>query len=311
MPHVSENKRYTTFNAHLKEVFGENVYKVTIDAGFTCPNRDGAKGVGCCIYCYGDRSQTKLIDIPAMVAYIQEGMAAIRRKYHANKFLAYFQSYTNTYAPLDRLEAFYRAALAQDGIVGLSIGTRPDCVPDDVLDLLESLARQTYLWVEYGLQSAHDATLTRLNRGHAFAEFADAVERTRRRRGIRICAHLILGLPGETRAQMIETAEIVSRLGAHGVKIHSAHVVKNTVWAEQYACGEFAPMELPEYVQTVCDVLEHLAPEIVIHRLIGDAPRSRYIAPEWCLHKSDALRAIDAELERRDSWQGKFAVKQF
>ncbi len=298
-------KRYTTFNAHLRELFDDRVYKVSIDAGFTCPNRDGAKGSGGCAYCYGNRAETSLIDIPTMQAHIRQGVIAVGRKYKATKFLIYFQSYSNTYAPVEQLAALYRAALAEPGIVGMSIGTRPDCAPGDVLDMLEDIARETYLWLEYGVQSVHDDTLRRIKRGHTFAEFADAVERTKQRRGINICAHVILGLPGETRAQMIETARILSQIGVNGVKIHSAHIVKDTEWETLYQRGEFRPMELPEYVETVCDFLEHLAPDIIVHRLIGDTLRIRYVAPEWCLNKNDSLKAIDAELERRDSWQGK------
>ena len=300
-----QEKRYTTLNARLRKLFGDRVYKVSIDAGFTCPNRDGAKGGGGCAYCYGNRTETSLIDIPTLQALIRQGVVAVGRKYKASKFVIYFQSYSNTYAPVEQLAALYRAALAEQGIVGMSIGTRPDCVPDDVLDLLEEMARETYLWVEYGVQSVHDDTLDRIKRGHTFAEFVNAVERTQRRRGINICAHVILGLPGETREQMLDTARTLSRLGVNGVKIHSAHIVKETEWERLYERGDYRPMELPEYVETVCDVLEHLAPDIIVHRLIGDTLRIRYIAPAWCLDKNEALKAIDAELERRDSWQGK------
>jgi radical SAM protein (TIGR01212 family) len=177
-------------------------------------------------------------------------------------------------------------------------------VDEPILDLLASIAQNSYLWIEYGLQSIHCDTLKLINRGHGFSEFLDAVLRTQKRSGIKICVHVILGLPGETKGDMLETAKMLSALQVDGVKIHSAHILKNTRLEEMYHSGEYQVMELPEYVDTVCDFLEYLSPEIVIHRLVGDAPRSRYVAPEWCLHKSEALRQIDLELERRDSYQG-------
>lgn len=305
MQMIHDEKRYLTFNTHLKNTFGEKVYKVTIDAGFTCPNRDGKINTGGCIYCYGDRTTQKLVEPAAVTTQIQQGIRAIQRKYRADKFLAYFQSYTNTYAPVEQLSLLYQAALEEPNIVGLSIGTRPDCVEDEKLDLLESLAQKTYLCVEYGLQSIHARTLELINRGHGFSDFLDAFLRTRKRKNINICVHVILGLPGETTSAMLETAKTLSALHVDGVKIHSAHVLKNTRLEEMYRRGEYQVMELPEYVQIVCDFLEYLAPDIVIHRLIGDAPRNRYVAPEWCLHKSDALTQIDSELERRNSYQGK------
>ncbi len=310
-----EEKRYLTFNRHLKETFGEKVYKVTIDAGFTCPNRDGTKGRGGCIYCYGDRyygdrSSPQLIDTDTMKSKMRQGMLALRKKYNTNKFLAYFQSYTNTYAPVQELERLYRAALEEEYIVGMSVGTRPDCVDESILDVLEKIAGTHYLWVEYGLQSIHDQTLIRINRGHTFEDFLDAVTRTKRRKGIKICPHVILGLPGETRAEMIDTAKKLSELRVDGVKIHSMHILKNTPLETMYRNGTFQPMELSEYVETVCDFLEHLSPEIVIHRLVGDAPRNQYAAPDWCLNKSKALRHIDLELERRGACQGRLLERQ-
>lgn len=304
MQQNTQEKRYLTFNKHLKDTFGEQVYKVTIDAGFTCPNRNGTYSTGGCIYCYGNRATTHLVDNTSLQEQIREGITALRKRYKANKFLAYFQSYTNTYAPVDQLGRLYRTALREENIVGLSIGTRPDCVDEPVLDLLASIAQEYYLWVEYGLQSIHQDTLERINRGHDFAEFLDAVSRTKKRPGMKICAHVILGLPGEIKEDMLETAKVLSALHIDGVKIHSAHVLKNTRLEEMYRSREYQVMELTEYVDIVCDFLEHLSPHIVIHRLVGDAPRERYIAPEWCLHKSDALRRIDLELERRNSYQG-------
>ncbi len=304
-----QEKRYLTFNKHLKDAFGERVYKVGIDAGFTCPNRDGSKSIGGCIYCYGDRSIQKLVDNASIQQQIREGTAALHRKYKAYKFLAYFQSYTNTYAPLEELERLYSVALAEMNIVGMSVGTRPDCVAEPVLDLLERVAKDSYLWVEYGLQSIHEPTMERVNREHSFADFLDAVERTQKRKNIKICAHVILGLPGETKGDMLETAKVLSAFHVDGVKIHAAHILKNTRFEEMYRNGKYQVIELPEYVDIVCDFLEYLHPDIVIHRLVSDAPRKRYIAPEWCMRKSGALKRIDQELEHRNSYQG-FRLKK-
>ena len=304
MPGNNERKRYVTFNQHLQETFGEKVYKVTIDAGFTCPNRDGTRGAGGCIYCYGKRVTQNIVEPEAVKEQIRQGKAALQKKYKARKFLAYFQSYTNTYAPAELLEKLYRAALAEEEIVGVSIGTRPDCVNEEVLDVIAALAQESYVWIEYGLQSIHAKTLQLINRGHGLAEFLDAVARTKRREEIKICVHVILGLPGESKEDMLETAQVLSALHVDGVKIHSAHVLRDTRLEEMYRQGTYRVLALSEYVEMVCDFLEYLAPGMVIHRLIGDAPRSRYVAPEWCLHKSEVLRQIDQELERRNSYQG-------
>ena len=210
MQNKQEQKRYLTFNSHLKETFGEKVYKVTIDAGFTCPNRDGTLGIGGCIYCYGKRTTQHIVDPTSIKEQIRQGQDAIKKRYKAQKFLAYFQSYTNTYAAPEVLENLYRSALEEEDIVGLTIGTRPDCVDKSVLDIIEHLAQESYLWVEYGLQSIHHKTLKFINRGHGFSEFLDAVIRTKRRKRIKICVHVILGLPGESKEEMLETAKTLS-----------------------------------------------------------------------------------------------------
>ena len=240
---LHERKRYLTFNTHLKEIFGERVYKISIDAGLTCPNRDGVKGSGGCIYCYGDRSISQPIDKASMLESMRVGWKALHRKYKAHKFLVYFQSYTNTYAPLALLEDLYTTALAEEYIVGLSIGTRPDCVDEPILDLLGSLAQQHYLWVEYGLQSVHEKTLQLIRRGHTYVDFLDALTRTQQRPEINICVHVILGLSGETEDDILETASTLSELGVNGVKIHSAHVLKDTPLDEMYRQGSYRPME--------------------------------------------------------------------
>ncbi len=297
-------RRYLPFSQHLRELFGERVHKIGIDAGFTCPNRDGTLGTGGCIYCYGERTAQHLVDTTDIKAQIARSKAPLIKRYKAHKFMAYFQPFTNTYAEPDVLEALYRAALEEEGMVGLAIGTRPDCVDEPVLDVIEEFAQNYYVWVEYGLQSTHERTLQVIRRGHTFADFLDAIARTRRRSSIRICVHVILGLPGETRADMLETARTLSKIGIDGIKIHSAHIVKDTPLETLYRTGKYQPLEFAEYTTLVCDFLEYLSPNIVIQRLVGDSPMRRYIAPQWCLYKPKVLEAIDAELERRNSRQG-------
>ncbi len=297
-------RRYLPFSQHLRELFGERVHKIGIDAGFTCPNLDGTLGTGGCIYCYGNRTTQHLVDTADIKAQIARSKAPLIKRYKAHKFMAYFQSFTNTYAEPDVLAALYGAALEEEGMVGLAIGTRPDCVDEPVLDVIEELAHDSYVWVEYGLQSIHERTLQAIHRGHTFADFLDAMARTQRRSGIRICLHVILGLPDETRDDMLNTARTLSKLGIDGIKIHSAHIVKDTPLETLYRNGRYHPLEFTEYISLVCDFLEHLSPDIVIQRLVGDSPMRRYIAPQWCLDKPKVLEAIDAELERRDSRQG-------
>jgi radical SAM protein (TIGR01212 family) len=228
----------------------------------------------------------------------------LQERYRASRFLAYFQAATNTHAPLARLKRLYDEALDRPQIVGLAIGTRPDSVPDDVLDLLQEYARRTYVCLELGLQTVHDRSLDWMNRGHHVDAFVDAVQRCRDR-GLDLCAHVILGLPGESRADMLATADALASWPVQAVKIHNLHVVRDTPMERMYHEGQVPVLELDEYVQIVCDFLEHLPPGMVIHRLNGDAPPDYLVAPLWCLDKPALLRAIHAELERRDSWQGR------
>jgi radical SAM protein (TIGR01212 family) len=297
-------KRYRSFSRYLREIFGCRVQKIPLDAGCICPNRDGRVGFGGCIYCGPRGSGTGAYEkgVP-LSEQIRAGIESGKRRLGECKFIAYFQAFTNTYAPPERLKTLYDEALSHQEIVGLSIGTRPDCAPDEVLDLLEEYARRCHLWVEYGLQSAHDKTLEIINRGHDVAQFVDAVERTKGR-GINICAHIILGLPGETKEEMMTTADLVASLGLEGIKIHSLYVLKGTKLAEMYQQGEFRLLKLDEYVNLVCDFLERLPPEMVIQRLTGEAPRDLLVAPPWSLEKMAVLGKIEAELERRRSYQG-------
>ncbi|UCD57141.1 MAG: TIGR01212 family radical SAM protein [Candidatus Hydrogenedentota bacterium] len=297
-------KRYYQFSEYLKERFGCRVYKITIDAGFTCPNRNGKLGWGGCTYCnnMGFSANTRRARVPVR-EQVEQGIDFIRNRYKAEKFIAYFQAYTNTYAPLDVLRACYDEALEFDDIVALSIGTRPDCVPEPVLDLVEGYQETHEVWVEYGLQSIHDATLRRINRGHDYSTFLDALDRTKRR-GLKVCVHVILGLPGESHDDMMATARAVSEMGIDSLKIHLMHVLKDTLLEKELAEKRFEPLKFDEYVNLVCDFLEYIPSEVSIQRLTADGPRSVLLAPRWATQKRKIIAAIDAELERRDSHQG-------
>lgn len=305
MTRLWSGKRYHTWNWELHRVFSEKVAKVSLDAGFSCPNRE-ADDSGGCIYCSprgsGDCAGDRDRDIAWQFAQIK---SRIKRKWPGvSKFIAYFQAYTNTFAPVSQLEGLYREALAQEGVVGLSISTRPDCLPDSVFDLLEQLNRETWLWVELGLQSAHDETLKLINRGHDFACFQRAVEKLQHR-GIRVCAHIILGLPGETEDMMVQTARTASALGIQGIKIHVLHVVRHTRLAEMWEQGKVNLPDMQTYTHWTAKVLEVLPPEMVVQRVTGDAPADILLAPLWIRRKWEVLQAIDAALLEMDTWQGK------
>jgi len=299
-------QRYRDFNSYLKEIFGERVQKISLDAGLGCPNRDGTISRKGCLFCDRKGSGTgALIDedlsIDDQIILAKE---VIRRRYKARKFIAYFQSFTNTYAPAPRLKSLYDQALAHKGMVGLSVATRPDCVNSEILALIRSYQTDHLVWLEYGLQSAHDATLERIHRGHTVACFEKAVFMAAEQ-GINICAHIILGLPGEDREMMIETARYLSRLPIQGVKIHLLYVVKGTPLAEVYNKRGFECLGREEYVNLVVDALELLPADMVIQRLTGDPIPSELVAPAWAREKQTNLRSIQDTLERRDTWQGK------
>jgi radical SAM protein (TIGR01212 family) len=303
--HFSAARRYYAFGRFLRDRFGSRVFRVTVDGGFTCPNVDGTVAVGGCVYC-DNRSFSPNRRLPrtSVREQVSRGVAVLQKRYRADRFLAYFQAATNTYAPVEKLRRLYDEALEHPQIVGLAIGTRPDCVPEPVLELLRGYARDRYVCLELGLQTIHDRSLDWMNRGHHFDCFVDAVQRCQGR-GLDLCAHVILGLPGESYADMLATADALAALPVNGVKIHNLHVVRHTPLEDQYMAGEVRLLELPNYVELVCDFLERLPPNMVIHRLSGDAPPDYLVAPAWCLDKPALLRAIDAELARRDSWQGR------
>ncbi|HKI31176.1 MAG TPA: TIGR01212 family radical SAM protein [Gemmataceae bacterium] len=304
-PALFAGRRYRAFNRFLRERFGTKVQRVTIDAGFTCPNVDGTVAVGGCVYC-DNRSFSPNRRLPRATVsqQVERGIAILGKRYRTDRFLAYFQAATNTYAPVEKLRRLYDEALRHPQVIGLAIGTRPDCVPDPVLDLIQGYARERYVGLELGLQTIHDRSLDWMNRGHHYTAFVDAVRRCQGR-GLDLCAHVILGLPGETHADMMATADALTGLPVDAVKMHNLHVVRNTPLEDDFLAGKVTLFERDEYVRLVCDFLERLRPEMVIQRLSGDAPPDYLVAPRWCLDKPALLRAIEVELERRGSWQGK------
>jgi uncharacterized protein len=298
-------KRYYDLKSYWVNRFGCRVHKLPIDAGFTCPNRDGSVAAGGCIYCDGRGSALRQAGpLPSVGDQIRRGKAFYKQHPKAEKFIAYFQTFTNTYAPAEKLRALYDEALAVEDVIGLSIGTRPDCVPDETLALIRSYAERSHVWLEFGLQSIHDRTLERINRGHDAATFRDAV---RRASGgpILICVHIIVGLPGETREEILETAKAIAELPVQGIKIHSLLALEGTELGGRYQRGEVTLMTREAYVSTVCDILEILPPGMVIQRLTADGYREIFLGPAWAGNKLAVLNAIDRELEKRDSWQGK------
>ncbi len=296
--------RYFSYNHFLRRVFGGRVQKVSIDAGMTCPNVDGTVALGGCVFC-DNRSFSPSRRIPRVDirSQLDEGIRRLKWRYEVDQFLAYFQPATNTYAPVPSLRLLFERAISHPQVVGLVIGTRPDCAGNDVLDLLEELATRTYVSVEYGLQTMHDRSLDWMNRGHHHDASRDAIARSRNR-GFEICVHIMLGLPGETRDDMLATAREVAGLGVDAVKLHNLYVVKNTPLAEQYAAGEIELQSLEEYVATVVDFLELLPPEVVVERITGEAPPEFLLGPPWCLDKVAIRNAVDAEFGRRNSFQG-------
>ncbi len=298
------SRRYNAFGQYMKELFGQPVYKVNVDAGFTCPNRDGSIATGGCIYCNNDSFRpSACTSSSSLREQIAKGIPYLRSRYGADKFIVYFQPYTNTYAPVETLERLYREALDNPGVVGLAIGTRPDCVDEEKIELLESLARDYFVLVEYGLQSIYDRTLEFINRGHDYACFQHAVTLTAGR-GIRVGAHLILGFPTETREDMLGMAEELSRMPVEFLKIHQLQVVKDTALADLYLTKPFPTFGYEEYLTMLADFLDRLSPRIVLQRLFAAAPDEILIAPVWNKTRSEFLIDLDACLEKRGSRQG-------
>ena len=297
-------KRYNDLNTYYRSLFGCRVQKITIDAGLTCPNRDGTISTGGCIFCNDRGSGSGASNRGlSLTDQLLQGKNFLSRRYKAKKFIAYFQSFSNTYAPPETLKRLYDEALAVEDIVGLAIGTRPDCVDEPVLDLLQAYTPNYLIWIEYGLQSASDRTLEYINRGHDLQCFKDAIKKTSNR-GIGICVHVILGLPHESRDDMLDTAQTLADLRIDGIKLHLLYVVKGTLLEAHYRQGKYKCLEQQEYVDIVCDFIERLPSDMIIQRLTGDPHPQELVAPQWALKKTETLAKIRNTLEKRDSRQG-------
>lgn len=299
-----DNKRYHTWNYYLRSNFGEKVFKVSINAGFSCPNIDGTITYGGCTYCSkegsGDFAGNPNDNLIKQFEDIKQMM---HKKWHSAKYIGYFQAFTNTHAPVNILKEKYETILNLEDVIGLSISTRPDCLPDDVVEYLAKLNKKTNLWVELGLQTIHDKTSKVINRGHDYDTFLEGVEKLKKH-NIKTVVHIINGLPGEDYNMMMETAKAVSELGVHGIKIHLLHVLKNTPMEKMLEKEMFTLMEKDEYVNLVCDQLEILPPKMVVHRLTGDGKRDEMVGPMWSLKKWEVLNAIDDTMKKRNSYQG-------
>ncbi len=301
---IHNDLRFNSYGSYLRRRFGCRVSKVNVDGGFTCPNRDGTKGTGGCIYCnntsFSPPGTQPLVPIETQMA---EGMAYHRRRLGSEKFIIYFQKFTNTYAPADRLRDLFSRALAHPDVVGISVGTRPDALEDDALNLLEELARTRYTCIELGLQSMDDTLLRTINRGHTLADYLRAVNRIAGR-GMELCTHLIYGFPGETRHDFLMTADLIASLPVDSVKIHQLHAVRGTQLAEMYYAGGFIPLPHAEYVAAVCDFLERIPATVAIQRLYGSAPLAIRVAPTWDLKNNQMWYSVVNELKKRGTWQG-------
>ena len=300
-------KRYNDFASAFRKEFKERIQKVSADAGFTCPNRDGTKGTGGCIYCNNVAFNPYYCrNDKSVTVQIEEGIAFFSRKYKSMRFLAYFQSYSNTYGPLSRLEKLYKEALAHPKIVGLVIGTRPDCLEPDTLDYLEDLSKKVYLMVELGVESHLDKTLERVNRCHNFEDSVVALEEIRKRK-IRSCAHMILGLPGESRSDFLDQARIVSRLPVDNLKLHQLQIHKDTVLESQFreSPESFHLFSQKEYIELIVDYLELLNPAIVVERFVSQAPGDLLVAPRWGPKNFEFVAKVEKSLKERNTWQGR------
>jgi radical SAM protein (TIGR01212 family) len=299
-----DTKPYLVYSRFLKEQFGHRVHKISVDAGFSCPNRGEERDGSGCLFCDPHGSGASGIARRLSIrGQIEHGKEIMRRKYKAKQFIAYFQPFSNTYAPVETLRRYYDEALEVEDVVGLAIGTRPDCVTPEILDLLAEYHQHTDLWLELGLQSCHDSSLEFLRRGHDYATFLQAASGVQER-GIPLCVHIILGLPGEKRAQMLETADEMARLHVDGIKIHLLHILAGTPLGEMYNDGKIEVLSREEYVNLAVDFIERLHPATLIHRLTGDGPRDTLLAPLWSLNKWEVLNAIDATFTLRSSRQG-------
>lgn len=303
-PRPVTNKRYYQFSEYLKNKFGKKVYKITLDAGFNCPNRDGTISSGGCIFCDDGGSFSRAHDSHLSVEQqVLTGIENLSTRFKAQKFMSYFQAYSNTYKPVEELKKIYDESLCHKDIVGISIGTRPDCIDEQKLDLIASYTDKYETWIEYGLQSIHDKTLKFINRGHNYQTFLNAYNMTKER-GINVGVHVILGLPNETKEDMLKTIKTLADLNVDGVKFHCLCIFPNTKLFDMYEQGQINLLEEDEYIDIACDCLELLPQQTTIHRLGGNGLQAIKVAPKWLNKKFEILNKIDAELEKRNSYQG-------
>jgi radical SAM protein (TIGR01212 family) len=301
------SKRYNDFPTYFRNLFSERVQKVSVDAGFTCPNRDGTKGWGGCTYCNNKTFKPTYCNLENSVSYqVQKGIGFFEKKYKSMRFLAYFQAYTSTWAPLENLIPLYEEALQHPKIVGLVISTRPDAVNKELMDYLTELSKKVYVMVEFGLESHLDTSLEKMNRGHTFVESVWALQQTSKRK-IRNCAHLILGLPGEKRSDWLDQARIISQLPVNNLKLHQLQIHKGTILEKQYRKNpeDFHLFSAEEYIDLVVDYLELLNPKIIVERFISQAPPEMLIAPKWGLKNFEFVAKVEKRLKERDTWQGR------
>lgn len=307
---MEEKERYKHLNKYLKEKFGERTLKICIDGGFTCPNRDGTISTKGCVFC-SEKGSGELIRCGSGNSIVEkiknqvENYFGSYRSERANKFIAYFQNFTNTYDSLNMLKSKYDSALIDDRIVGLEVATRPDCINEDVVNLLKSYKDKYYVCVELGLQTSNDTTGILINRGYSSCQFTSAVKLLNDA-GIDVVAHIMIGLPGENFDDLKNTVDFINSHNIQGLKIHSTYVVKNTVLADMYFDGSYEPISLEYYLKSLTYVVTHISPDVVIHRISGDAPKDLLIAPDWNLHKKWVLNGFDKILREQNLWQGKY-----
>lgn len=301
----NSGKRYRTFSQYLKDKFNEKVYKVTLNANLGCPNRDGTKSFGGCIFCDDEGSFSRAHDANLSIKkQLIAGISTLEKRFNAKKFIAYLQSYSNTYAEVSVLKKLYDDAISDENVVGLSIGTRPDCVDEEKIDLISNYVQDKEVWLEYGLQSIKDKTLDLINRSHSAQDFINAVKMTQNK-GIKISAHVILGLMGETKTDMMDTAKALADIGIDGVKLHALCILKNTKMEKMYEAGKVKTLSEDEYVDLVCSFIELLPENVVIHRLAGNGYKKALISPVWLGQKFKTLNKIDSWFELNNSSQGK------
>lgn len=304
MAEMWDDKRYHTLNYFLREKFGEKVFKISLDAGFTCPNRDGRVSRGGCVFCSPRGSGDFAGTAHDLVKQFHEVKEMMNKKWKSGKYIGYFQAYTNTYADVETLREKYYSILSLEDVVGIAIATRPDCLPAEVLELLEEINRKTYLWVELGLQTIHERTAKLINRGYGLDTYIKAV-RELKKRNIEVVTHAILGLPGENKQEMLQTVDFISNTGTQGIKLHLLHLLKDTRLVEMYRRGEFQLMSMEDYAETTVGCIERIPGNMVIHRITGDGPRDTLIGPRWSLRKFEVINAIEHLLMDKDTWQGK------